>query len=147
MKILTTPAWIDALAVIPVLSPVHVSSTSAFHGIRLESESRLQEDCLGSPGHVLPVTLPPVSRPAPQGLTRKEKAGSGGEVDLCNRCGACAKACPVDAIYLDNTGTPLCASTVPLRLFLSPFMPGNGTLRVSKQKNMTGRYNHDSLRL
>ncbi len=77
MKILTTPAWIDALAVIPVLSPVHVSSTSAFHGIRLESESLLQEDCpQGSrPGLVLPVTLPPVSRPAPQGLTHKEKAG------------------------------------------------------------------------
>jgi formate hydrogenlyase subunit 6/NADH:ubiquinone oxidoreductase subunit I len=25
---------------------------------------------------------------------------------LCIRCGACARACPVDAIYLDRSGEP-----------------------------------------
>ena len=26
--------------------------------------------------------------------------------NLCIRCGACARACPVDAIYLDTSGDP-----------------------------------------
>jgi len=36
---------------------------------------------------------------------------------LCISCGACAKACPVDAIYLDTTGEPFvcihCGKCVP----------------------------------
>jgi ferredoxin len=36
---------------------------------------------------------------------------------LCIRCGACARACPVDAIYLDPAGEPFvcihCGRCVP----------------------------------
>jgi ferredoxin len=36
---------------------------------------------------------------------------------LCIRCGECAKACPVDAIYLDHAGEPFvcihCGKCIP----------------------------------
>lgn len=39
------------------------------------------------------------------------------KIDLCIRCGACAKACPVDAIFMDISGEPFvcihCGRCVP----------------------------------
>jgi Fe-S-cluster-containing dehydrogenase component len=48
-----------------------------------------------------------------------QRKGGGVNVkkSLCIRCGDCAHACPVDAIYLDNTGEPYvcihCGRCVP----------------------------------
>jgi thiosulfate reductase electron transport protein len=48
-----------------------------------------------------------------------QRTGGGVKVDLmlCIRCGECAAACPVEAVYLDNTGSPYvcihCGRCVP----------------------------------
>ena len=49
----------------------------------------------------------PCVKACPTGAyTQRKGGGVAVKMDFCNRCGACAKACPVDAIYIDNTGTP-----------------------------------------
>jgi len=53
----------------------------------------------------------PCAEACPTGAFSQRKGG--GVIvkkKLCIRCGECDKACPVDAIYLDPTGNPLCAS-------------------------------------
>ncbi len=60
----------------------------------------------------------PCSEVCPTGAFAPRKGG--GVIvkkNLCIRCGDCADACPVDAIYLDNTGEPFvcihCGRCVP----------------------------------
>lgn len=50
---------------------------------------------------------PPCAAACPTGAyTPRKGGGVVVKMDLCIRCGACAKACPVDAIYLDPQTTP-----------------------------------------
>ena len=48
---------------------------------------------------------------------QRKDGGVNVKKSLCIRCGDCAHACPVDAIYLDNTGKPYvcihCGRCVP----------------------------------
>ena len=51
---------------------------------------------------------PPCAGACPTGAMRPRKSGGGVlfKDDICIRCGECAKACPVDAIYLNREQRP-----------------------------------------
>ncbi len=60
----------------------------------------------------------PCAEACPTGAyTHRKGGGVVVRKSLCIRCGACARACPVDAIYLDPTGDPFvcihCGRCVP----------------------------------
>jgi len=49
----------------------------------------------------------PCARACPTGAYSQRRGGGVlVRVNLCIRCGQCAQACPVDAIFLDTTGEP-----------------------------------------
>ena len=60
----------------------------------------------------------PCATACPTGaVTRRRGGGVTVDEKLCIRCGECADACPVDAVYLDETGDPFvcihCGRCVP----------------------------------
>jgi len=60
----------------------------------------------------------PCAQVCPTGAYRQRPGGGVlVKLDLCSRCGACAKACPVAAVTLDETGRPYvcihCGRCVP----------------------------------
>ena len=55
----------------------------------------------------------PCSEVCPTGAyTTRKGGGVIVKKNLCIRCGDCAHACPVDAIYLDNTGEPFVSQQI-----------------------------------
>jgi Fe-S-cluster-containing dehydrogenase component len=74
-------------------------------GIRIHSSGGLTTGFTAV--HCLACTSPPCAKVCPTGALKPRR--DGGVVfkkKLCDRCGACAPACPVDAIFLDQEGEP-----------------------------------------
>jgi Fe-S-cluster-containing hydrogenase component 2 len=74
-------------------------------GIRIQSTGGLSTGFEAKP--CLACDPAPCAAACPTGAYSQRKGG--GVIvrkKLCIRCGACARACPVDAIYLDPSGEP-----------------------------------------
>jgi len=109
MKILTTPHMERCIGCyscsLACARLVHRNLSWLTAGIRIKSSGGL------STGYTAVTCL--ACDPAPCAATCPTEAFSqrkGGGVNvkksLCIHCGECAQACPVDAIYLDNTSDP-----------------------------------------
>ena len=84
---------------------VHKRMSWSTSGIRIHSSGGISTGFLAI--NCLACDPPPCAAACPTGAYTPRKGG--GVVvkkDLCIRCGACAKACPVNAIYLDFDGSP-----------------------------------------
>jgi Fe-S-cluster-containing dehydrogenase component len=74
-------------------------------GIRIHSSGGLTTGFTAV--HCLSCTAPPCVEACPTGaLQSRSEGGVVLKKKLCNRCGACAPACPVDAIFIDLQGEP-----------------------------------------
>jgi len=84
---------------------VHKRLSWSTAGIRIHSSGGISTGFLALT--CLACAPPPCAAACPTGAYTPRKGG--GVVvkkDLCIRCGACARACPVNAIYLDFDGSP-----------------------------------------
>lgn len=109
MKRLTTPrmercigCYACALACARL---VHGQLSWLTAGIRIRSSGGLST---GFEARTCLACLPaPCAAACPTGaFTQRKGGGVRVKKDLCIHCGACAAACPVEAVYLDNLGQP-----------------------------------------
>lgn len=109
MKILTTPRMERCIGcyscAVACARLVHKQLSWLAAGIRIMSSGGL------STGFEAKLCLAcdpaPCSESCPTGaFTQRTGGGVIEKKSLCIRCGKCADACPVDAVYLDNTGAP-----------------------------------------
>jgi Fe-S-cluster-containing dehydrogenase component len=85
---------------------VHKSFSWNTAGIRIKSSGGVTSGYQA--GVCLACDPPPCAAACPTGAMRPRKSGGGVvyKASVCIRCGQCAPACPVGAIYLDAENTP-----------------------------------------
>ncbi|MDD4952906.1 MAG: 4Fe-4S binding protein [Desulfovibrionaceae bacterium] len=136
MKILTAPRMERCIGchscALACARLVHGLLSWNASGIRIRSSGGVTtgfEAC-----HCLACDPPPCALACPTGSFSPRKGG-GVKVkpELCIRCGECAGACPVDAIFLDETGRPFvcihcgrCVGFCPHGCLELAEAPGNG---------------------
>ncbi len=120
MKILTTPRMERCIGChscsLACARLVHQRLSWDTAGIRIASSGGLStgfeaRTCLAC-------TQAPCAAACPTGAYSQRRGGGViVRMNICIRCGNCARACPVDAIYLDPTGDPFvclhCGQCVP----------------------------------
>ena len=109
MKILTTPRMDRCIGChscsLACARLVHKRLSWDTAGIRIASSGGLSS---GFEARACLACDPaPCVQACPTGAyTQRKGGGVVVKMELCNRCGACAKACPVDAIFMDVAGEP-----------------------------------------
>lgn len=109
MKVLTTPRMERCIGCyacsLACARLVHGQLSWLTAGIRIRSSGGLST---GFEARTCLACLPaPCAAACPTGAFAQRKGGGVRvQMDLCIRCGDCAAACPVEAVYLDNQGQP-----------------------------------------
>jgi len=109
MKILTTPRMERCIGChscsLACARLVHKKISWQTAGIRIHSSGGLSTGFIAQ--HCLACLPAPCAAVCPTGAF-SQRPGGGVIVkkNLCIRCGDCAAACPVDAIFLDRSGEP-----------------------------------------
>lgn len=120
MKILTTPRMDRCIGChscsLACARLLHQRLSWETAGIRIQSSGGLTTGFTAV--HCLVCDPPPCAAVCPTGAFAPRKGG--GVIvrkKLCNRCGACATTCPVDAVFIDQDGEPFvcvhCGRCVP----------------------------------
>ena len=109
MKILTTPHMERCIGCyscsLACARLVHGNLSWLTAGIRIRSSGGLSGGFTAI--NCMACDPAPCAAVCPTGaLTQRKGGGVTVKKSLCIHCGDCAEACPVDAIYLDNTGEP-----------------------------------------
>jgi Fe-S-cluster-containing dehydrogenase component len=109
MKILSTPRMERCIGChscsLACARLVHKHLSWDKAGIRIQSTGGLSTGFEAKP--CLACDPAPCAEACPTGaFTQRKGGGVVVRKKLCIRCGACARACPVDAIYLDPSGDP-----------------------------------------
>ena len=109
-------------------------------GIRIHSSGGLTTGFTAV--HCVACDPPPCAGACPTGaLVPRKDGGVVVKKKLCNRCGSCAPACPVEAIFIDQEGEPFVCLHCGLCV---PFCPHDclelaevNSLRLSSSSNST----------
>ena len=109
-------------------------------GIRIHSSGGLTT--VFTAVHCLACASPPCAEVCPTGALQPRR--DGGVVlkkKLCDRCGACAPACPVGAIFIDQEGEPFVCLHCGLCI---PFCP-HGCLELSEVSDLGPRFSNNPM--